>query len=352
MTGEEELKETMFEHFSEEAKRAVIYAGFEAARLGSYVGTEHLLLGLVRENPANIARFTASEISVDSIRDQIATLSPTSEAVFTKAESPLSDESKDALSEAEKEADLLGHRHIGPEHLLLGILCRQNSLGARILGEHGVNIEQVRQGVMSATEQISIEHEENRLLQELIQKELEKNSMMNEGHSEAEFAPVKSAEAVWPVFPNLEETFGWKGMPKHYTVEARRSIFFARYEAWQAGSPVVEAEHLLMGVLREDKAHLSLFLPDRASLEAIRTQIESGRAIYRKKISIRASFPFSDECNHVEAYAEEEAHLLGSKTIGPEHLLLGLLREEGNSAARILREHGAELESIRKGLVA
>jgi len=63
-------------------------------------------------------------------------------------------------------------------------------------------------------------------------------------------------------------------MFERYTEKARRVIFFARYEASQFGSPYIETEHLLLGLLREDKALTNRFLRSHASVESIRKQIE------------------------------------------------------------------------------
>ncbi len=73
-------------------------------------------------------------------------------------------------------------------------------------------------------------------------------------------------------------------MFERYTEKARRVIFFARYEASQFGSPYIETEHLLLGLLREDKALTNRFLRSHASVESIRKQIE-GHTTIREKVS-------------------------------------------------------------------
>ena len=139
-------------------------------------------------------------------------------------------------------------------------------------------------------------------------------------------------------------------MFERYTEKARRVIFFARYEASQFGSPYIETEHLLLGLLREDKALTNRFLRSHASIESIRKQIE-GHTTIREKVSTSVDLPLSHECKRVLAYAAEEAERLSHKHIGTEHLLLGLLREEKCFAAEILRERGLRLSTIREELV-
>ena len=138
-------------------------------------------------------------------------------------------------------------------------------------------------------------------------------------------------------------------MFERYTEKARRVIFFARYEASQFGSPYIETEHLLLGLLREDKALTNRFLRSHASVESIRKQIEAHTTI-REKVSTSVDLPLSNECKRVLAYAAEEAERLGHKHIGTEHLLLGLLREEKCFASEILQERGLKLAQIREEL--
>ena len=139
-------------------------------------------------------------------------------------------------------------------------------------------------------------------------------------------------------------------MFERYTEKARRVIFFARYEASQFGSPYIETEHLLLGLLREDKALTNRFLRSHASIESIRKQIE-GHTTIREKVSTSVDLPLSHECKRVLAYAAEEAERLSHKHIGTEHLLLGLLREEKCFAAEILRERGLRLSTVREELM-
>src|SRR6202795_4048648 len=138
-------------------------------------------------------------------------------------------------------------------------------------------------------------------------------------------------------------------MFERYTEKARRVIFFARYEASQFGSPYIETEHLLLGLLREDKALTNRFLRSHASVESIRKQI-AGHTTIREKVSTSVDLPLSNECKRVLAYAAEEAERLSHKHIGTEHLLLGLLREEKCFAAEILHERGLRLSTIREEL--
>lgn len=138
-------------------------------------------------------------------------------------------------------------------------------------------------------------------------------------------------------------------MFERYTEKARRVIFFGRYEASQFGSPYIETEHLLLGLLREDKTLTNRFLHSHSEVESIRRQVENQTTV-RETIPTSVDLPLSEESKRVLAYAGEEANRLANKHIGTEHLLLGLLREEKCFAAQILIERGLNASKIREEL--
>jgi hypothetical protein len=118
---------------------------------------------------------------------------------------------------------------------------------------------------------------------------------------------------------------------------------------WQFGSPQIEAEHLLLGILRENRTVTSRFLSPPSSWESIGKQIEE-HTIIREKVSTSVDFPLSSECQRILACAEEEADSRSHKFIGTEHRLLGILREQGCFAAKLLNDSGVSLETARNHL--
>src|SRR5437870_4758353 len=136
---------------------------------------------------------------------------------------------------------------------------------------------------------------------------------------------------------------------ERYTEKARRVIFFARYEASQYGSPYIETEHLLLGLMREDKALANRFLRQQGSIESIRKEIEAP-ITRRERISTSVAVPRSAGCKRILNMAAEEAERLGHKHVGTEHLLLGILREEKCFGAEILMERGLRLSTLREEL--
>jgi ATP-dependent Clp protease ATP-binding subunit ClpC len=137
-------------------------------------------------------------------------------------------------------------------------------------------------------------------------------------------------------------------MFERYTEKARRVIFFARYEASQFGAPAIEPEHLLLGLMREDKTLTGRFFPRaQITIESIRREIES-RTLLRERIPTSVELPLAPETKRVLHYSHEESDRLQHRHIGTEHLLLGLLREERSMAAQILFERGLRLVAVRE----
>ena len=146
----------MFERYTEKARRVIFFARYEASQYGSpYIETEHLLLGFLREDHAaarrvlesdgTSKRFISTESSIESIRRKISDRGLLGERFSTSVDLPLSNESRRVLAYAAEEAGRLAHRHIGTEHLLLGILREKRSFAAQLLNEEGVTLERARE---------------------------------------------------------------------------------------------------------------------------------------------------------------------------------------------------------------
>ncbi|MGH9946049.1 MAG: ATP-dependent Clp protease ATP-binding subunit [Pyrinomonadaceae bacterium] len=137
-------------------------------------------------------------------------------------------------------------------------------------------------------------------------------------------------------------------MFERYSERSRRIIFFARYEALQYGSPVIAPEHILLGLIREDKTVAGRLFPLRRDFGAdkIRAEIEDRIAV-RDRIPQSAELHLSPETKKVLFYANEESRSLKSRNVGPEHILMGLLREERSVAAEILIQFGLRIQDIR-----
>ena len=140
-------------------------------------------------------------------------------------------------------------------------------------------------------------------------------------------------------------------MFERFTERARRVLFFARYEASQLGSASIDTEHLLLGLIREAKGLTTrLFADAGIALDDIRDEVLR-RVPERPKISTSVEIPFSAAAKHVLQHAAQEADRLSHDYIGTEHLLLGLLREQGSLAADVLTSRGLQLDRVRERIV-
>lgn len=139
-------------------------------------------------------------------------------------------------------------------------------------------------------------------------------------------------------------------MFERYTEAARRVIFYSRYMAAESGSPEIETEYLLLGLLRADMVLAQRFLGSPWAAEQVWREVEN-KTSARPPIPPGIDLKLSPEAKHVLRLAADEAEQLSSKTIRTEHLLLGLLCEEGCFAAELLHRRGVQSASTRDELV-
>jgi hypothetical protein len=136
----------MFERYTETARRTIFFGRYEASHFGSaYIETEHLLLGLFREDKALANQLLASYSKLEAVRRSITQRGTTGLKVSTSVDLPLSEESKRALAYAAEESERMNHKHIGTVHLLLGLLREEKSFAAQLLREQGLTLDLVRE---------------------------------------------------------------------------------------------------------------------------------------------------------------------------------------------------------------
>jgi ATP-dependent Clp protease ATP-binding subunit ClpC len=141
-------------------------------------------------------------------------------------------------------------------------------------------------------------------------------------------------------------------MFERYTERARRVLFFARYEASEFGSLSIDVDHLLLGLLRDGGGLVRrIFEQAGLSLAIVRDEIER-RTPPREKVATSVEIPFTTEAQQAVRCTAEEADRLRHSYIGPEHLLLGILREGTSPAARMLNDGGITLDGARQQIVA
>jgi ATP-dependent Clp protease ATP-binding subunit ClpC len=140
----------MFERFTEHARQVVVLAQDEARQLKhNYIGTEHLLLGLLREEEGLGARvLDGFDLTVDEVRAQIARIIGEGEEVST-GQIPFTPRAKKVLELALREARSMNHNYIGTEHILLGLARENNGVAVQILRDFDATAERIRDAVIS-----------------------------------------------------------------------------------------------------------------------------------------------------------------------------------------------------------
>ena len=138
----------MFERFTERARQVVVLAQDESRALGhNYIGTEHLLLGLLREEEGVAARALNSlRITADAAREQVMQIVGSGEETAT-GQIPFTPRAKKVLELSLKEAKALGQNYVGTGHLLLGIVRENDGVAARVLLDLDADAERVRTAV-------------------------------------------------------------------------------------------------------------------------------------------------------------------------------------------------------------
>src|SRR5690242_10704986 len=135
----------MFERFTERARQVVVLAQDEARALRhDYIGTEHILLGLLREEEGLAARVLESlGVTVEEVRAQVVRIVGEGEEAVTE-QIPFTPRAQKVLELALREALSLGHQHIGTEHILLGLVREYEGVAARIMLDYDADAEKIR----------------------------------------------------------------------------------------------------------------------------------------------------------------------------------------------------------------
>jgi ATP-dependent Clp protease ATP-binding subunit ClpA len=296
----------VFERFTERSRQVVVLAQEEARALRhDHIGTEHLLLGLLREEPGVAARVLhEAGLDVDAVRDEVRRVRDPETAPSLGHQIPFSPGAKAALEAGLRESLDVGHNFIGTEHILLGILRDPEPHVAVVLAGAGVDIADL----VTRTERAL------------------------PGRSVVEIAPeIKGFERL--------------------TEFARGAIVLAQDEARGLSHNYVGTEHILLGLLREEQGGAGRALAAVGiGLDAAREQVR--RTVGAGDVPVIGQIPFTPHARRILTFAREEATALNHWSVGTEHLLLGLVGKHGGVATEILAELGAEPGRIRREVEA
>ena len=305
-----------FDRFTDRAKRVLALAQDEAVRFNhTYIGPEHLLLGLIREGEGVAAR-VLNGLTID-----LGTARRAIEAKIgrgsggTPSEIVLHVDTKKVIASADEEAKKLGHAGVATEHLLLGIAQVKAPLW--LFEALALDADQVRQAVIAAVTQ---------------------QTPPSPSH-------MRMTER------NAPTHLGWQIPLGKFDDHARRAIEFARDEAIRLDHNYIGTEHLLAGLLRGGEGLGTRAMNDLGiDLARVRTALEFiiGRGDGR---SAADKVTVSPRARVVLELAVEEAQRMGRGLAGTEHLVLGLAGEGQGIASGILESLGVTMVRLRDAVM-
>ena len=295
-----------FDKFTERARKVLSLAQEEAQRFNhNYIGTEHLLLGLVREGEGVAAKVLSNlGVELNKVRSAVEFIIGRGDRLVL-GEIGLTPRAKKVIEMAVDEARRLNHHSIGTEHLLLGLVREGEGIASGVLESLGVNLERVR------TQTIMV----------LSQGEGTQAGVV------AEKPTPRRAEALAKVLQLAQE-------------EAR--LFQHDH---------VGTEHLLLGLLREGDGIAAKVLRDLGiELDKLRMAVEV--ISWRGAHEPAGVIPLNQPALEVFEQATIEASRFGHDYISTEHLLLRLTRIEESFAAATLQSTGISMEKVRSAVIA
>jgi len=283
----------VFELFTEQARQVIILAREEAGRFRhDFVGTEHLLLGLIRQSEDRaLAVLQRLGLPLETVKAEVERALAGFPRTLTFGEVPFTPQAKRVFELSIEEVRQLGHDYIGTEHLLLGVMKEGQSISAKILESLGARLGEMR---------------------------LETLALLRDPPQ-----PQTHATGATPVF-------------EQFTERARRVITLARDEAGRFRHDFVGTEHVVLGLIRDGESIATAVL-QRLGLRLETVKAEVGRALagFPKTLTFGEA-PFTPQAKRVLELSIEEARQFGHNYIGTEHLLLGLMKEGRSIAAKIL----------------
>ncbi|KAI3916404.1 hypothetical protein MKW92_029010 [Papaver armeniacum] len=327
-----------YDRFTEKSINVIIAAQEEARRLdGNFVGTEQILLGLIREGTGIAAEVLKSAgITMKDARMEVEKIIGRGTG-FVAVEIPFTPRATRVLELACK----IGHKYVGTEHLLLGLLREDEGLAVRVLKNLGADPENIRAQLViqmingKSTEAVgdgvggSSTSNKMPTLEEYVTK-------VTKLHDKGKLDP-----GAWWIEEVKQTSVQWHS----------KVILQAQHEGRQLGHNIVGTEHILLALMGEGtgiaaKAFKSLGI----NLKDARTEVEKITRTKRGGAFV-VELPYSPRATRVLKHSLKEARQLGHTYIGSEHLLLGLLCEGECIAVRVLENLGADPNNIRAQII-
>jgi len=295
-------------NFTDRVRKVLQMSREEATRLGQrYVGTEHILLGMIREDEG-VASDVLATLNVDlgAIRQKIEETAKGKGGDLAQSagpDLPYTSRAKKVLEMAMSEARDLSYRYIDTGILLLGLLREEKGIAAQVLTAAGVTLDRAR----------------------------------------AETLKLAGSEPL----PRTASPGGRSG-GYNFTDRVRKILHLAREEAARLGHEYVGTEHILLGLVREGEGVAAAVLTNlNVDVEEVEQTIEQRVTKGGAARVVGPDLPYTRGAKKVLELAMAETRELDHSYVGSEHLLLGLLREGDGVAAEVLTDLGVTLEEAR-----
>ena len=299
-----------FDRFNDRAKRVLALAQDEAIRFNhNYIGTEHLLLGLVREGEGVAARaLDALGVELSKVRSSVEFIIGRGDSTTSPSEITLSPRTKKIIELAIDEARKLGHSHVGTEHLLLGVVREGEGVSVRVLESLGVNLENVRHQIIATLGQ----------------------TRAGPGQVSATAAPSSSGPARPSALERLDDA-------------AKRVLALAMNEAVGLGHTWLGTDHLLLGLISVNGTVAQRALNDLGvTLEKAREHVAKAE---RPGVEWQThAIALTPRANRL---VDSAGDLAGPGPIRAECLLLAYRDDPESAGSRVLAALGATPEKVR-----
>ncbi|MBI3098874.1 MAG: hypothetical protein HYY93_11635 [Planctomycetes bacterium] len=340
----------MFDKFTDRARKVMSLARQEAQKFNhEYIGTEHILLGLVHEE-SGIAAKVLKNLGADlrKIRMEVEKIIPEGPPGATMAQLPFTPRAKRVLELAREEANGLGHDYVGSEHLLLGLLKESEGIASHVLMNLNLKMEDVREEVLDILGGPSEAGSEDRPGSRApsdkdIGAILAEIENLTRGRDTAKTPPPASDGLSDALRNELRDAFRFD----RFTARAKRVMSLAQEEARSLNHEYIGTEHILLGIAASpESTAAALLLKLGASLDRVRTEtlklLPQG-----PPLPTAGERPYTPRAKRVLKLAEEEAEQHGRRYVGTEHLLLALVRETEGLAAQVLLGFGVDVDWVR-----
>jgi ATP-dependent Clp protease ATP-binding subunit ClpA len=308
-----------FNALDDSGKRVLAIAQDEAIQMNhNYIGTEHLLLGLVRGDAGGPAGRTLARlgITLDKARTALQFIVGKGEAPTSPSEITMSPRTRKVLELAMDEARKLGHAQAGAAEICLGLIREGQGIASGIIESLGVTLDAARNALL------------------------------------AELAGQPSPPPARPPEPRPAQARSYQGPFDRFNDRAKRVLALAQDEAIRFNHNYIGPEHLLLGLVREGEGVAARALGALGiGLGPLRRAVEQviGRG---ESTTSPSEITLTPRTKKVIELAIDEGRKLAHNDIGTEHLLLGILRDDTSMACKVLVEQGATLEKVRAYVIA